>query len=667
MSDTDLARRPGVELIRTGSWAASTGSWDPTREDILAAVEAQKCPAIRNPIVKLGHTDQRFVGDGEPAMGWFENLRAGDGGHTLIADQVTLPWLNRVQAAAYPDRSIEGNYNHRCSLGHTHKFVITAVALLGVTPPAVSTLKSLQDLPGLLGVAAAQEVPEGARHVQVTIRAATDDQDEDDEARTGAMVALIPTADDAARLAVPGGEPAEELHVTLAYLGKAANLDPAARQDIIDAVSTAVNGSPMVDADAFAVSIFNPPSADDDGDAGRDTCIVLGLGGADLDGVHSAVAAALTGMGLPEQHSPWVPHTTLLYTTDLSKAAALTDRCGPITFDRVRIAFAGQSIDIPLLAEPEQPPAYQGWIGRAYVEAAAGEGVNPMSRAQKIRDAWNTSGAPVTQWVQEARADAAIVVDDTDRTYRLVPVTFDGDTVVFGEPQVYDPEADKVLVFASRASSRPDVAADPPQDPPPAPPAQPAPLLPAAEPEQPNTDPKEDPVSTDLSAFRSRLGLDDTADEVALLAAFDAALTKAETPAEPTPEMVAASAAVEKEKDELRKEVTVLASQVQTMSTRIAAAEAEKAATVKASVIQAAADQGKFTPAEREQWEKDYDEAPAAITRILASIAPGYKVPVAASGVAGSPEPVMPSFSDDDLTDAFFGPGSAAKFKTQEA
>ncbi len=169
----DLARREGVELVRTGRWETMTGSWTPTAEDIAAAVDAQSCPAIRKPVVKLGHTDARFaVGDGEPALGWFENLRATDGGSTLVGDQVTLPWLHSVQAAAYPSRSIEGNYNHRCGAGHVHKFVLTAVALLGVTPPAVKTIRNLNDLPGMLGVAASDpDVPEGAERVQVTIMA----------------------------------------------------------------------------------------------------------------------------------------------------------------------------------------------------------------------------------------------------------------------------------------------------------------------------------------------------------------------------------------------------------------------------------------------------------------------------------------------------------------
>ncbi len=160
--------------------------------------------------------------------------------------------------------------------------------------------------------------------------------------------------------------------------------------------------------------------------------------------------------------------------------------------------------------------------------------------------------------------------------------------------------------------------------------------------------------TTDLSAHRSRLGLPDDADHNAVIEALAAKLTEAEakTP-ELTPEMVAASVAAteaaekakadadaaEKAKSELAKEVSVLASQVETMSARIAAADAEAAKTVKASVLDTAQREGKFTPAEREQWETDYDEAPGVTTRTLARIAVGYAVPVMASGTVGDPEP----------------------------
>jgi hypothetical protein len=618
MPEVELARRPGVELIKTGSWDTMSGSWTPTPEDLAAAVEAQSCPAIAKPIIKLGHVDKRF--DGEPAFGYFENLRLADGGSTLVADQVTLPWLHSVQAAAYPSRSVEGNYRHRCSEGHEHRFVLTAVALLGVTPPAVKTIRNINDLPAAFGLAAS-EVPEGAEHVQVTILAAEpapDSDGDDDDEPTGAMVALVPTVDDAARLEVDGGLPANQLHLTLAYLGDAADLDTAARQGLIDVVSSTVNGMPVIDASIFSAAVYNPGDTTD-----RDTCLVYQVSGDLLGDLQDAVDDAL---GDPDfSPEPWFAHVTAVYTDDLGRLADLAANVGPISFDRVRIAIAGQVIDIPLVDDP-RPDSSEFDTGRLQVPNI----LMPVSAASadKLREYWvHGKGATKIRWGEK---------NDFYRCVRQL------------RPYVTDPRGlcntyHREALGVAPGQEHVHAAAEPgttPQA------GTLAPILPAAEPEL-EIQHEEDPVSLS-DDMRSRLGLADDADEVAALAAIDELKAKAERTPEPTPEMVAASAAAvekaeqsEQEKSELRKEVTVLASQVKTMSDELAATKAEKFATVKASVIGDAVKAGKIKPAEREQWEVDYDEAPNAITRVLASIAAGTAVPVAASGSIGDPEPTL--------------------------
>lgn len=664
MPDAPLARRDGVELIRTGRWQISTGEWTATREDLVAAVAALSCPAVRKPILKIGHTDERFTpGDGEPAIGWIDGMRLADGGHTLIGDYVGMPaWLDQVMASAYPDRSVEGVYNYRCQLEHTHPFVLTGVALLGVTPPGVGTLKSLADVQALYGLAAA-EAPgaDDALRVAVTIpgglvhAAAVE--------HTGAMVALIPTDEDAQRLAVEGGEPADQLHVTLMYLGEAVGIPPRAQAHIVNQVRRAVADMPPVEGSGFALSVFNPPGSTQADGRQRDTCIVLGVSGDRLADVQALAARSVTAVAdaamldLPAQHSPWTPHITLTYTDDVSQVATLADRAGPVVFDRVRVAFAGEHIDIPLTAVTDLDMPVEA----ATVHAHASEDSVPNPQptlTERIHQAWNASGQPEQQWIVEAAEDEVIVMDNTDRSLHRVPVTVNGNAITFGKPQrvrpayvpADEPVAASRMVFASQAESRPTtqpapgdpIPLPPPDDAPEPQPTtpvdEPAPELPAAEPEPNNQPTEEDPVS-DLSALRSRLGLDDTADEVAVLTAIDALKTKAE--AQPDPEQVAASA---KENTELRKEVQVLAAQVQTMSAKLADAEKEKATSIKASVLDQAQKDGKFTPADREQWERDYDEAPAAVTRILASIAPGTAVPVQAAGYTtdGEPDPVDP-------------------------
>ena len=178
---------------------------------------------------------------------------------------------------------------------------------------------------------------------------------------SGAMVALLPSREDAEHLAVSGGEPVHELHVTLAYLGNAADIPQPARDAIIRAVREAVAGEPPIEAHGFAVSAFNPHSLD------KEPCVVLGLSGEDLDDVRDRVLRAVTGTLednvsvddtgnvdghlLPPQHRPYQPHITLEYAPNAHQlVGGFADKVGPVLLDRVRIAFGGETTDIPLKA-----------------------------------------------------------------------------------------------------------------------------------------------------------------------------------------------------------------------------------------------------------------------------------------------------------------------------
>lgn len=161
MSTVVFGRVPDVPICETGTWETSTGTFTFTADDFAAAVEAiAECPAVRNPAIWLGHTMKGKPTNGLPACGWLGNLRTTNDGMTLTADYEGLPgWMvetdaagNSVIASAYPDRSIEGEYGHECQLGHTHDFVITGIALLGVEQPAVGVLTSLQDIAAIWGV-----------------------------------------------------------------------------------------------------------------------------------------------------------------------------------------------------------------------------------------------------------------------------------------------------------------------------------------------------------------------------------------------------------------------------------------------------------------------------------------------------------------------------------
>jgi hypothetical protein len=146
-----LVTIPGVEILAAGTWQLSSGRQTFTRQDLTDAVAAAGCPAVGAPIIKIGHLDPRFAPkpgeDGEPALGRLANMRTDSSGVKLLADLAGMPgWLAGISASAFPRRSVEGTYKFHCQIGHQHPFVITALALLGVTAPGVGVLQDLRDL-----------------------------------------------------------------------------------------------------------------------------------------------------------------------------------------------------------------------------------------------------------------------------------------------------------------------------------------------------------------------------------------------------------------------------------------------------------------------------------------------------------------------------------------
>ncbi|WP_413808128.1 phage minor head protein [Streptomyces sp. OE57] len=173
----------------------------------------------------------------------------------------------------------------------------------------------------------------------------------------GGMIALIPTEEDAARLAIDGGEDAGELHLTLYFLGdNGADWTPDQRNELAEGVRARVGElGGNVTGRAFGANHWN---------AGTDSPSWVWAVGDDRDQdadaptlvrAHAMVTDALEDTHerpeIPVQHSPWVPHVCAAYSDDPALLEALEERLGPITFDRLRLAFGGDYIDIPLTEE----------------------------------------------------------------------------------------------------------------------------------------------------------------------------------------------------------------------------------------------------------------------------------------------------------------------------
>lgn len=152
---------------------------------------------------------------------------------------------------------------------------------------------------------------------------------------TQGMVALLPRADQAEQFAVRGLDPASELHVTLLFLGDAENYDEAARLRMIAYVAEGSTYVAPFTAELWATAQFNPHTSE--------PASVYLVGRGPLEAAKDMLSP--WNENVPEQHRPWVPHLTIGYNTSTSK---LLHAGSPITFDRVRIAFAGVYNDFEL-------------------------------------------------------------------------------------------------------------------------------------------------------------------------------------------------------------------------------------------------------------------------------------------------------------------------------
>lgn len=261
----------------------------------------------------------------------------------------------------------------------------------------------------------------------------------------GAMIALMPTPEDAARLAIEGGEDAEQLHLTLRYLGKGADFDETARAAIVDSVRILAEGMPPVRAKLFGAAHWNGNgdepswvwSVGDDSEYGPSLEAAQGM-------AEEALLAAPVDVDLPAPHTPWVAHVCAAYSDELDLIIALEERLGPVTFDRVRVAFAGDYTDIPLA---ENVTAAAGPLRRQPTELELASRVD----FAQMDKAWHEAvDATVEAWadVQAAQREqitaavqAAAEADDLDRLDEFTVDTSDGARLLIARMITYAREA----------------------------------------------------------------------------------------------------------------------------------------------------------------------------------------------------------------------------------
>lgn len=179
----------------------------------------------------------------------------------------------------------------------------------------------------------------------------------DQQEHTGGMIALVPA--DPGALAVDGGDPADQLHLTLAYLGN----DVSALSEDVRAALKAHVGQFAQDVEPLEARIMGHALWNPDGgpDGDMEPCAIYQV--QDDDRIDSAryyardMASMVMGADFPEQHPGFLPHVTAGYGIEPS----VLSYAGPVTFDRVRLALGGEVTDFPLTGMHSVYTTEGGW------------------------------------------------------------------------------------------------------------------------------------------------------------------------------------------------------------------------------------------------------------------------------------------------------------------
>jgi 2'-5' RNA ligase len=131
----------------------------------------------------------------------------------------------------------------------------------------------------------------------------------------GCMVALRVPMTVANVIAMPGGEPASDLHVTLAYLGDADEIEPERVSELIERIKTICAHTPPLEGTISGYGRFRDAGGDDQEDPGvAEDVLWVGYDSPDLPELRHRVVQACADAALPlaGDHG-FTPHITLAY------------------------------------------------------------------------------------------------------------------------------------------------------------------------------------------------------------------------------------------------------------------------------------------------------------------------------------------------------------------
>lgn len=177
------------------------------------------------------------------------------------------------------------------------------------------------------------------------------DQAEESQGNTGAMVALMIPSDIGQQIALPGGEPVEDLHITLAYLGEAADI-PAERLPLLQhALSDLAQNHYALSGRIAGLGRFDAPE-------GQPTPIIALPDIPGLSELRQALVYCLNDILVPanDEHG-YTPHITLAYI-DASAPMPIEDVAHlSLFFDTICLCLGDECTYFPLLGQKTQEDA----------------------------------------------------------------------------------------------------------------------------------------------------------------------------------------------------------------------------------------------------------------------------------------------------------------------